>query len=148
MLNVARQALDTASNNVGNIAYASMRALTRYFDLDHRLQWRNVAELGIGGASSNRVLDVVRALGGTRYITGHGARNYLDHEAFEAAGIEVHYMNYRRIPYPQRHGEFTPYVSALDLVAQCGREGIEYIQPATIPWREFMAECPTNQLGN
>lgn len=137
MLHVAREALGIDSHSVGDIAYSSMRALTRYFGLDQRLQWRDVAELGIGGASSTRVLDIVRALGGTRYITGHGARNYLDHEAFEAAGIEVCYMRYGCLPYPQIGRAFTPYISALDLVASCGTAGAAYIQPQTITWREF-----------
>jgi len=147
MLTVARQALDTASNNVGDIAYASMRALTRYFGLDHRVQWRNVAELGIGGASSNRVLDIVQALGGTRYVTGHGARNYLDHEAFEKAGIEVCYMYYNCLPYPQPHGLFTPYVSGLDLVASCGHAGRAFIEPQISPWREFSAGADQSKKG-
>jgi len=137
MLQVAREALDIESHSVGDIAYASMRALTRFFGLDQRLQWRDVGELGIAGASSTRVLDIVRTLGGTRYITGHGARNYLDHEAFEAAGIEVCYMKYGCIPYPQLHGAFTPYVSSLDLIASCGTAGEAYIQPQIVPWREF-----------
>jgi hypothetical protein len=86
------------------------------------------------------VLDVVRALGGTRYITGHGARHYLDHEAFEAAGVAVEYMDYRCTPYPQFHGAFTPYVSILDLVAHCGHEGVSHIHSGTRPWRSFIDE--------
>jgi hypothetical protein len=34
---------------------------------------------------ATRPLDLVLSVGGTRYVTGHGAADYLDHEAFEAA---------------------------------------------------------------
>lgn len=80
------------------------------------------------------------ALGGSRYLTGHGARNYLDHELFGGAGIAVEYMEYRRTPYAQAHGEFTPHVTGLDLVANCGRQGIEFIHSPCIDWRSFVHE--------
>ena len=41
-------------------------------------------------------------------------------------------------PYPQLHGEFTPFVSALDLVANCGRAGRQYIHSKTVNWKEFV----------
>jgi hypothetical protein len=91
------------------------------------------------GTSSQRVLDLVLAVGGTRYITGHGAAGYLDHGAFEAAGVSVEYMAYSLTPWPQKHGEFTPYVSILDLIANTGRGGVDFLRPATLGWREFLA---------
>lgn len=91
------------------------------------------------GASSRRVLDLVLAVGGTRYVTGHGAADYLDHEAFEAEGVAVEYMAYSMTPWPQQTGEFTPYVSILDLIANTGRAAHEFLRPATISWREFLA---------
>lgn len=83
-------------------------------------------------------MDICLHLGAKYYLTGHGARNYLDHEKFEKEGVEVAYMNYVLDPYPQLHGEFTPYVSALDLVANCGKDGLKYIQGNTLNWREFI----------
>ena len=31
----------------------------------------------------------------------------------------------QKLPYPQPHGEFNPFVSILDLIANTGKEGIE-----------------------
>lgn len=138
MLALVDDVFSTPVNGLADLAFESTRALARYFGLHDSLRWKSITELPTAGASSARVLEVVKAVGGTRYITGHGARNYLDHAAFEAAGIEVHYMRYRCLPYPQLHGDFTPYVSALDLVAQCGRTGQQYIQPETANWRDFL----------
>jgi len=140
MLSLVDAVFSQPVTTLSQLAHASTLALADYFGLTDDLRQYDVTSLNIPGNSSQRVLDVVRKVDGTVYITGHGARNYLDHAAFEQAGVAVQYMHYRRLPYPQLHGEFTPYVSALDLVANCGREGIRYIQSTTIAWKEFVNE--------
>ena len=83
-------------------------------------------------------LDVCRALGATRYVTGHGAASYLDHAAFDAAGIEVRYMDYALKPYPQMHGTFTPYVTILDAIACCGSGARQLMASGTVNWSEHV----------
>ena len=112
----------------------------RYYGLDEERTFLDSRDLGTTGGGSGRVLDTVLAVGGDRYITGHGARNYLDHEMFERAGVRVEYMNYLKIAYQQLHGEFTPYVSALDLVANEGFAGVRCITSGTTPWQDFLNE--------
>jgi len=140
MLALVDDVFNRPATTLSELSHASVLALADYFGLAVHLRQLNAAAMGIDGSGSQRVLDIVRAVGGTVYITGHGARNYLDHQAFEDAGIAVHYMDYRRLAYPQLHGEFTPYVSALDLVANCGREGARYIQSTTLEWKKFIHE--------
>jgi hypothetical protein len=124
--------------HVGALARASLLALCRYFGLDVGRRFVDVTDLEVPGSGSARVLAVVERLGGDAYITGHGAASYLDHEEFERKGLRVEYMQYQCRPYPQAHGAFTPYVSALDLVARCGREGANHICSGTVPWKEFL----------
>jgi hypothetical protein len=107
--------------------------------LTHPIRWLRASELATSGFGSDRVLAIVKAVGGTRYITGHGAANYLRHEAFETAGIEVAYVNYSLTPYQQLHGPFTPFVSVLDLLANLGPRARSALQPRTVPWREFIS---------
>ncbi|MCE7795616.1 WbqC family protein [Sphingobium sufflavum] len=95
-------------------------------------------DLGIGGQSWSRVLDMVRHLRGDRYVTAHGAARYLDHPAFEAAGVAVDYVDYSCTPWPQGPGDFTPYVSILDLIARTGPQAVGYLKPRTLPWRAFL----------
>ena len=98
------------------------------------------SEMSVEGNSWDRVLRMVKAVGGTEYITGHGALNYLDHEAFEAAGVAVSYMNYNPLPWPQDHGDFTPYVTCLDLLANVAAEqAAAHLRPAVTGWRTFKA---------
>jgi hypothetical protein len=135
---LARSVIDAGHVTISELARASMLGLTRFFSLDKATRFIDSKDFGIGGSGSQRVLALVKAVGGSDYITGHGARNYLDHEMFEAAGVNVSYMDYQCVPYPQDHGSFTPYVTGLDLAAHCGRNGAAMIRPRTRDWKEFL----------
>lgn len=118
------------------VAIASMGALADAFGVRPKTEVASSA-LGIAGHGTQRVLDIVRSLGGTRYVSGAGGRAYLDHAAFAAEGIAVEYMDYAKRPYAQRHGEFTPFVSALDALASLGAAaGRELFVSKTISWKE------------
>jgi hypothetical protein len=125
------------SSRLAAIAIKSLEAVLAYFGLVEGRRFVRSPELGIGGAGSARVLEIVQKLGGAVYVTGHGARNYLEHAAFERAGVRVEYMDYLKTPYPQLHGAFNPYVSVLDLIANTGRTGLEFIHSPTVNWKEF-----------
>lgn len=101
-------------------------------------RWLRASEMSVEGTSWRRVLDLVHAVGGTRYVTAHGAANYLDHDAFEREGVTVEYIQYSKTPWRQLNGPFTPYVSVLDLIANSGSSASECILPSTVPWRSFV----------
>ena len=140
MLDLAGSVYARRHDTIDTLATASEQALCRYFGIGAEAAFLRSETLGIGGTGSRRVLDIVRAVGGTTYLTGHGASRYLDHRGFEDAGVRVEYMDYAMAPYPQLHGAFTPYVSALDLVANLGTAGIDYIRPRTKHWKDFLRE--------
>lgn len=139
-LMMARDIYSIDHPSIGHLARASMLAIGHYFGLLEGKKVLDVRELCINGSGSQRVLDIVHAVGGTIYITGHGARNYLDHEAFEELGVKVHYMHYERYPYPQLWGEFTPFLTSLDLIANQGRDGKYKIASTSVPWQEFFSK--------
>jgi hypothetical protein len=124
--------------SLGALARRSMLAVSDYFGLSAGTRFLRSDTLGVEGRSSERLLGLCRSLGADTYLTGHGARNYLDHALFEAHGVAVRYMDYRAVPYPQRHGAFTPYVTSLDLVANCGPGGVRNLCSGTLGWKEFL----------
>jgi len=134
-LELVERVYQSESRLVADIAIKSMEGVIDYFGLAAGKRILRSPDLGLPGSGSDRVLDIVKALGGDVYVTGHGARNYLAHEDFERAGIRVEYMDYRKTPYPQLHGAFNPHVSILDLIANAGRAGVEYIQSGTVNWK-------------
>jgi hypothetical protein len=122
------------------LSQATLKVVCEYFGFYEKVRFMNIKEMDIPGASSERVLDTVLRVGADVYITGHGARRYLNHDLFEKAGIKVEYINYKKTPYPQLYGEFTPYVSILDLIANVGRDGNKLIHSATTDWKDFINE--------
>ena len=101
-----------------------------------RTRFLRSSELGIAGRSTQRLVEICRNLGATHYITGLGALKYLDHDHFESQGIAVRYMDYRKRLFPQLHGEFTPFVTILDPIANCGNATSDILVSGTVHWKQ------------
>jgi hypothetical protein len=87
------------------------------------------SSLGLSGDRNGRLLDAVRQLGGTHYISGPAARDYLDVPAFSNAGIEVVWMDYSGYPeYTQLFPPFHHGVSIIDLLFNTGRRAPLYLR--------------------
>ncbi len=139
MLKLVEEVFSQDYESLAELSKASTDALIDYFGLGQGKTSLISSALGVSGSSTQRVIDLCLHLNAKTYLTGHGARHYLEHDRFEAHDIDVVYMNYGLRPYPQSHGTFTPYVTALDLVAHCGKAGVSWIAGSPIPWREFVA---------
>jgi WbqC-like protein family len=144
MIELAESVLKREYANLAELSISSMLAQADYFNISQDKKILRSSEMNVSGVSSQRVFDICKNLGATRYITGHGAANYLDHELFEETGIDVCYMNYEKTPYQQLNGEFTPFVSGLDLVANCGENGSENIKSGSIIWKKFLTTHAQN----
>ena len=140
MLALVDEVFSKSGTTLSEVSRESILALVRYFKLDTKVRFMSSSDMRLPGSSSQRLHDLCVAVAADVYVTGHGARNYLDHDLFERSGIKVEYMKYNMIPYPQLHGDFTPYVSALDLVANCGEEGASVIKSNSIHWKDFLNE--------
>lgn len=145
MLDLVDDVFTNEYDIIGDLAKASTEALVRYFpSISENTVVHKSTTLHIPGAKSQRLIDFCSALNAGTYLTGHGARHYLEHERFETRGINVAYINYSLSEYPQSHGAFTPYVSSLDLIAHCGPSGAQHIKGQMIPWRKFSEDCQKN----
>jgi hypothetical protein len=138
MLDIVERVYAESHVTICSLSVSSISHVCRYFNISNPDQFRYSSELGISGQSSKRVLDIVSNLKGTQYITGHGALHYLEHSLFEKNAKEVKYMDYQKIPYPQLCKEFTPFISTLDLIANCGKSGLSVISSGTKDWKEFV----------
>jgi len=85
------------------------------------------SEIGIAGDRSERLLNLCLHAGANRYLSGNAAQAYLDVELFASHGIIVKWQNYQHPTYPQQHGEFLPFLSALDLLLNCGDDSLKII---------------------
>jgi hypothetical protein len=78
---------------------------------------------------TERLADLCRQAGGTEYISGPAAKDYIDEKIFNDLAIKLTWFDYAGYPeYPQAWGEFTHGVTILDLLFNCGTEAPKYMR--------------------
>jgi hypothetical protein len=83
--------------------------------------------LNVTGSKTRRILEILKLIEGTHYITGPAARSYLDESMLQQEGISVEYMTYEYPEYEQLYPPFDQHVSILDLLFMKGSEAPEFI---------------------
>lgn len=79
------------------------------------------SDLKVPGEATARLVNLIRAVGGTAYLTGaHALDAYLDASELEAAGIGLAIQSWTAPAYPQCGGAFIPDLSVVDLIMNCG----------------------------
>lgn len=77
--------------------------------------------LHLVGDKNERLIEAIKKLNGTHYISGPAAKSYLNIEAFEKEEIQLEWMNYSNYPeYPQMFLPFNHNVTILDLLFNVG----------------------------
>lgn len=69
---------------------------------------------------TQRLIEICSFLGGDTYLSGAEGRNYLQTEAFQKAELSLVFQEVAPPSYTQIHGEFVPYLSALDVLFNIG----------------------------
>jgi WbqC-like protein len=84
---------------------------------------RRSSQMRSEGAKSELLLSLCQEVGPKNTFLGGlgGSRKYLNHDAFAAAGVGVQWQDFVHPVYPQcGEGEFTPGLTSLDLLFNCG----------------------------
>ncbi len=85
-----------------------------------------------------RLVAILGRMEASVFYEGASGRNYLDAEQFAKAGIQLRFQDYTPAPYPQQYEGFTPYLSVLDLLFNCGPQSPSYLPG--LPPREPLPE--------
>jgi hypothetical protein len=110
--------------------------IARKIGITHTRFMRSSEMEGISGHRTDRLIQILQRVGARHYITGPSAREYIEPEKFEAAGISLEYMEYNYPPYPQLYPPYDPFVSILDLLFMVGPEALSYITGPDEPNRQ------------
>jgi len=102
-------------------------ALARELGNTHTRFLRASAIDGITGQKTDRLIQILQAVGATHYISGPSAQGYMEPDKFEEVGITLEYMQYDYPEYPQLYPPFDSQVSVLDLLLMTGSEAPNYI---------------------
>ena len=89
------------------------------------------SDLSLVGAKTDRLIDLLKKLHATTYLSGPSADAYLDKDAFRKNGIRLEYKSYDYDPYTKLWGPFEGAVTVLDLIANCGSDAKSHIRSRT-----------------
>lgn len=85
--------------------------------------------LGVDSFSGSRLIgEICLKTGADIYISGPNGKNYLNLQEFKDSGINVMYHHFKHPAYSQGSENFVPYLSIIDLIANCGPQSTSIIR--------------------
>jgi len=112
---------------LSEINFHFMHAIKQKLGIETELIWSS--ELNSTGDRNEKLVDICEKLGGTEYISGTSARNYLDADLFKKHKISLKWMDYPGYPqYNQLYHPFEHGVTVLDLILNEGNKATKYMK--------------------
>ncbi|MGD0451250.1 MAG: WbqC family protein [Candidatus Bathyarchaeia archaeon] len=78
------------------------------------------SSLAASGTKSDLIIAQCKEVGATTYLSGIGAKDYLEVGKFEEQGIDVVFQSFEHPVYQQLYGEFVPNLSVVDYLFNTG----------------------------
>jgi WbqC-like protein family len=119
-------ALLNAPPLLAELDIALVNLLCKWIGIERRIE--RSSRLDVDGGQSERLLNFCKRFEADRYVSGDAAKDYLDVPMFAASGVTVEWQSYPHPTYSQLHGEFTPYLSTLDLVLNMGPDSLGILE--------------------
>lgn len=85
------------------------------------------SELAMSGEKTDRLVNICKILGGETYLSGIGAKDYLEIDKFEKEKIKVVFQEFVSPVYPQLYNNFVSNLSVVDLLFNCGEESLDIL---------------------
>ena len=96
-----------------------IRFLMKAFDIDVEIVFSS--DLGFTSKSTQKLVEIVEALGGDVYLSGPKGKDYLNVSLFERKGIKVVFQDFKHPVYKQRYEGFVPNMAAIDALFNVGK---------------------------
>ena len=103
--------------------------IARKIGITHTQFRRSSGIPGITGYKTERLIHILESVGAKHYISGPSAKDYVESEKFDSAGITLEYIEYNYPEYPQLYPPYDPNVSILDLMFMAGKDAMKFISP-------------------
>ena len=88
--------------------------------LDLKIDIVYASQLNVSGAKNELLINLLRSVNASSYLSGDGAKAYLDEGIFTANNINLIWQNYNHPIYEQQFDKFIPYLSIIDCLLNCG----------------------------
>lgn len=88
------------------------------------------SELGVGGQKTELLINILKAIGATRYLSPLGSISYLKNDGhwFSENNISLAFHNYSHAEYNQVYAPFMAFASIIDLLFNEGDNGMNVIR--------------------
>jgi hypothetical protein len=119
--------LGESYSHISQLNRRFIEAICNYMEIETSIthSW----DYALSDGQTERLADLCVQAGGTEYISGPAAKDYLEEQVFDAMGIKLTWFDYADYPpYPQCYGEFTHGVTILDLLFNCGEDAHRYMR--------------------
>jgi len=84
--------------------------------------------LGIKGQKTDRLVNICKKLKADTYLSGTGAKQYIEEEKFEKEGIKLLFQDFKHPVYHQLYSGFQPNMSIIDLLFNEGENGLNIMR--------------------
>jgi hypothetical protein len=119
--------LNSSETFLSQINYSFLSAICQILGIQTKITWSMDYDLVEG--KTERLIVLCKQAGATDYLSGPGARDYLDEQLFKSEGIALSYMDYGGYPeYSQLYPPFEPGVSIIDLIFNEGPNATRYMK--------------------
>lgn len=108
--------INFGADSVAELIYHSLVELNRYVGLTTELVPSSTIYQNGHLRAQERILDICRQTGATRYINPIGGLELYDKPTFAQAGIELNFIRSKPVEYPQFRSPFVPWLSVLDVL--------------------------------
>ncbi|MCP4253200.1 MAG: WbqC family protein [Candidatus Scalindua sp.] len=86
------------------------------------------SDLELREEPTERLIDICKTLNGDKYLAGKDGNKYMNLELFDKESIEIIFQDFKHPVYNQLFGDFEPYMSAIDLLFNCGDDSLEILR--------------------
>jgi hypothetical protein len=120
--------LERTWTNLSDLNQFLIKAIARDY-LGIQTDFGDSRQYAIAGKRQDRLLELLKELKATEYLSGPAAQAYLDESAFRSRGIRLIYKSYDGYPeYPQLYPPFDHHVSIVDLLVMTGPDAPRFIR--------------------
>lgn len=119
--------LNTAETYLSQVNYQLIAIVNEILGIKTKISWSG--DYKIIDGKTERLLDLTLQAGGTEYISGPAAKDYIVESMFADAGVKLSWMDYSGYPeYEQLYPPFEHGVTVLDLIFNMGPDAANYMK--------------------
>jgi hypothetical protein len=121
---VSQQLAREPDGKLADLTCGMAQAAARRLDVQTRFV--RASTLAVGGARSEHLLNLCRAVEAEEYVSPMGSADYMEEDGvFQAAGFPARFQPFRMEEYPQGKQPFTPYMGFVDALMNVGWDGMK-----------------------